>query len=312
MVFGQEFIVILKVLLIIVMILILISQWYMIFKRRKFECIESINQFIYSTADSGRCCRPLYVVDKESQRLLIRKPHVDYLRQGYTFSDLVDNRFIELVSAEEEEYCMIAMDLRTMKASIANRSCTTYTHCEIHPSMILGVCASIIPFPDHNQSPRNTYQSAMGKQAMGVYVSNYRQRMDTTAHVLSYPQRPLVTTKAMTYLRFKELPAGCNCVVAICCYSGYNQEDSLIVNRSAIERGLFRSIFYRTYQDIEVRPDTTTTRFDSTSGNERFCKPLAERCIMGKEEGLYAHLDEDGLVLPVVIEQNDIIYRVVL
>lgn len=222
---------------------------------------------------------------------------------GGTFSDFVENRLIELVSAEEEEYCMIAMDLRTMKASIANRSCTTYTHCEIHPSMILGVCASIIPFPDHNQSPRNTYQSAMGKQAMGVYVSNYRQRMDTTAHVLSYPQRPLVTTKAMKYLRFYELPAGCNCVVAICCYSGYNQEDSLIVNRSAIERGLFRSIFYRTYQDVEVRPDTTTSRFDSISGNERFCKPLGKHCIMGKEDGLYAHLDDDGLVMPVSNEE---------
>ena len=114
---------------------------------------------------------------------------------------------------------------------------------------MLGVVASNIPLCDHNQSPRNTYQCAQARQAMGIFASNYRHRMVTLGYTLYYPQKPLITTKAMKYIHSEQLPAGQSVIVAIACYSGYNQEDSIIFNQSAIDRGLFRSTFYRKYDD---------------------------------------------------------------
>ncbi|KAL7443359.1 hypothetical protein ACHAXH_009174 [Discostella pseudostelligera] len=244
--------------------------------------------------DAGRICRPLFIVN--DQELAIKKHHISQLQgffpdqKKFTWTDLLMEGLVEYIDTEEEETTMIAMEPKDLFESYI----TTYTHCEIHPSMILGVCASIIPFPDHNQSPRNTYQSAMGKQAMGIYASNYQVRMDTMAHVLHYPQKPLCTTRAMEFLKFRELPSGVNVVVAIMIYTGYNQEDSLIMNQSAIDRGLFRSSYYRCYSDQEKAASVGSV---GALNSELFERPTMDS-TRGMKFGDYSKLDDDGLCAP--------------
>jgi DNA-directed RNA polymerase II subunit RPB2 len=134
---------------------------------------------------------------------------------------------------------------------------------------------------------------------MGIYASNYPLRMDSLGHVLWYPQKPLATTKSMRYIAFKSLPAGCNAVAAIACFTGYNQEDSLIFNQSSLDRGLFRSVFYRTYTSAETEARSNT--------KEIICKPnpmITSGCRMES----YDKLDSDGLILPgTAISGDDIL-----
>ncbi|KAI9791745.1 MAG: DNA-dependent RNA polymerase II [Peltula sp. TS41687] len=289
--------------------------------------------------DAGRVCRPLFVLEEESSdripgTLVLKKHHIKRIEDTkevpapdrseenyYGWQNLIDEGVVEYVDAEEEETIMVVMtpeDLETVRQTRAgydvkepeydpnrrlkppvNPSLHTWTHCEIHPSMILGICASIIPFPDHNQSPRNTYQSAMGKQAMGIFLTNFPQRMDTMSNILYYPQKPLATTRSMEFLKFRELPAGQNAIVAIAVYSGYNQEDSVIMNQSSIDRGLFRSLFYRSYTDQEKRVGMQVV--------ESFEKPMRSDTVRLKH-GTYDKLDEDGVINPGVrVSGEDII-----
>ena len=171
------------------------------------------------------------------------------------------------------------------------------THCEIHPSAILGTLASNIPFPDHNQSPRNAYQSSMGKQAMGIYALNYRERYDALSHVLCYPQEPLVNPYMAKYYGGNKMLYGQNITVAIMTYGGYNQEDSIMINRGALDRGLFRSIFYRTYKDEEKKNQ-------SSGEEERFCKPDAGFTKQLRHAN-YDKLGEDGFVPEQEYVDND-------
>ena len=252
---------------------------------------DIMNKEVIIDTSAGRTMRPLFIV--KDGKMNIRQKHIKQINDPnteYGWHQLMTEGLIEFVDVAEEETTMVAMEPKDL---LSDKTSNTYTHCEIHPAMILGICASIIPFPDHNQSPRNTYQSAMGKQALGVYASNFQARMDTLAHVLFYAQSPLVGTRSMEFMHFRHLPAGINAVVGIMVYGGYNQEDSVLFNQGAIDRGFFRSMFYRSYRDTELA--------DHLTEPECFGNPKAEgdnSQVMKLRQGSYDKLDTDGLVSP--------------
>ena len=171
--------------------------------------------------DGGRCCSPYFIVDTLSdgkQTIRITKEDIKLLKDNKKrWDDLIMEEKIEYIDVNEQSQNLIATRLEDLSNNVLGYE---YTHCIIHPSMMLGVCASIVPFPDHNQAPRNTYESAMSKQAMGMYSSSHQMRMDTLAHVLAYPQKPLVQTKPSKYINYNDMPSGVNAIVAVACYSG--------------------------------------------------------------------------------------------
>jgi DNA-directed RNA polymerase beta subunit/intein/homing endonuclease len=251
--------------------------------------------------DGGRLSRPLLRV-KDKNILITDELLNDIKENKISWDDLctsckIEDAIIEYIDPEEQSFSMIAT--RPHDIVKEDHNIYKYTHSEIHPSTIFGVIASCIPFPDHNQSPRNTYQSAMGKQAMGVYATNYNERMDKTAYVLNYPTRPLVDTRIMNMIKLNEIPSGCNINVAIMTHTGYNQEDSLLVNKGSIERGLFQATIYHTEKDEDKQ---------KINGDEEIrCRPDPSK-TKGMKFGNYNKVNSKGLIPEnQLVENRDII-----
>jgi len=251
--------------------------------------------------DGGRLTRPVLRV--RDNKALIDKSITDRLvSKELSWNDLLTNckipeSVMEYIDPEEQNYAMIAMKCKDDYLQDVNQK-FNYTHCEIHPSTIFGVLASCIPYPEHNQAPRNTYQTAMGKQAMGVYATNYDQRMDKTAYVLNYPSRPLVDTRLMNFIKLNNIPSGTQIHVAIMSHTGYNQEDSVLVNKGSLDRGLFLATIYHTEKD----EDKNIIRDEIIR-----CKPDISK-TKGIKFGNYDKLNSEGFIPEnTLVENRDII-----
>ena len=234
---------------------------------------------IYVNCNAGRVLRPLIIV-QDGKPMLDDSILDKVTKKMLSWRDLLNMGVIEMVDANEEENTYIALDEGEM---------SDHTHLEIFPPAILGAGASIIPYPEHNQSPRNTYGSAMAKQSLGFSTPMMNTSTYVRQHIMLYPQTPIVNTKAMSLLGLEDRPAGQNCVVAVLPFDGYNIEDAIVISKAAVDRGLGRTFFFRIY-DAESK---------QYPGGERdnFEVPNPEDRIRGyKGERAYRLLEEDGAV----------------
>ena len=255
--------------------------------RRRGDVSEMVNvsvkdrtQEVIVNADAGRARRPLIVV--ENGEPLLGDEEVDALDRGdVEFEDLVDRGYVEFIDAEEEEDILVAVDEEDVSDD--------HTHLEIDPQLVFGIGAGMIPYPEHNASPRITMGAGMMKQSLGLPSANYRIRPDTRQHLLHYPQLAMVKTQTSDQISFDKRPAAQNFVVAVMSYEGFNIEDALVMNQGSVDRALTRSHFFRTYEGEERRyPGGQEDRFE-----------IPDQDVRGaRGEDAYTHLDEDGLVNP--------------
>eukprot|EP01147_Barroeca_monosierra_P003679 gene3679-8343_t len=231
--------------------------------------ISPSTQSVHISSDAGRVCRPL-----------VTPQHLRDLSLGILhFDDFVSLGIVEYLDVNELNDSLIALYERDLIHET--------THLEIEPFTVLGACAGLIPYPHHNQSPRNTYQCAMGKQAMGIIAYNYQRRIDTLLYSLVYPQRPLVKTKTIELIDFEKLPAGQNAVIAVMSFSGYDIEDAVIINRSSLDRGYGRCIVYRKYDCFLQKSGSTCDAIHPAPRNDN-----------NEVKPGYHRLDSDGIVAP--------------
>uniref|UniRef100_A0A6C0BDG7 DNA-directed RNA polymerase n=1 Tax=viral metagenome TaxID=1070528 RepID=A0A6C0BDG7_9ZZZZ len=267
--------------------------------------------------DAGRLYRPVIRVNGDNEMVITKDIldmiSLDVLEKG-KISDWdefyrLEPYPIEFIDTEEQPYMMIAHKIENLNFerykiqkslkyrftsnehhvidNYDDKTFVRYNYVEIHPVLLLGEMTANLPFCDKNQSPRNIFSYAQGKQGMSIFNTVYRSRTDIS-YVLYHPETPVVDTIAAKYTNIDYLPRGSNAVVAVACFSGYNQEDSLIISETAVERGLFMSMNL-------TKIVSSITKNHETSGDDKFMKPPPDKTIYIKN-GKYDKMNDMGYI----------------
>lgn len=244
--------------------------------------LNVVQKAVYIASDGGRVCRPLLVLGTGG-KLALTAAHIATLGTGTSLESLIARGVIEYVDVNEENNCLIALNEKDITAD--------HTHMEIDPLTILGVVAGLVPYPHHNQSPRNTYQCAMGKQAIGTTAMNQYERFDSLLYTMVYPQKPMVKTRTLDLINFDKVPGGQNASLAVMSYSGYDIEDAIVLNRGSLDRGFGRCMV--------IKKSTAVLKKYSNDAQDVSRGPVsAEQFPQGEEDPRYRkqmHLDVDGI-----------------
>jgi len=282
---------------------------------------NDVHRSIFVACDGGRVCRPLVVAPRGRSRLTATilaealaaedddddggeeknglskkttlKTHQKNSKKtpptptpagaNMTLEFLIKRGVVEYVDVNEENNCFVALD----EAGLTEK----HSHLEIDPVAVLGVVSGLVAFPHHNQSPRNTYQCAMGKQAMGVVASNHYSRVDSLLYSLVYPQKPMVKSRVLDLIKFDELPGGCNASLAVMSYSGYDIEDAVVLNKASLDRGFMRCVVMRKHQ-------AAIKRYPNGLRDKKAGPPPASNFHRGEQDARYQRysaLDDDGI-----------------
>ncbi len=240
--------------------------------------------------DRGRIRKPYIIVENGKPKFTADiKDRLD--RKEIDFNYLVRSGIIEYLDAEEEENALVAFN----EAGITEKT----THMDVDLASIFGFTVNMAPYPEHNNLARHAMLANFIKQAEGMYATNFNLRFDSRAYILYYPQAPISTTTPYTSTRMAQHSAGQNFVVAISTYYGYNMADAVVINKAAVDRGLGRSTFYKSYTDEERRyPGGQRDMF-------RIPPPTAEGYL---GEHAYSKLSEDGIIEPEMpVEEGDVL-----
>lgn len=238
-------------------------------------------------SDSGRVRRPVVVVENGKPKLT--DEILEKLKKGeISWNDLIKTGVVEHLDAEEEEGIYVALRTEDLTPE--------HTHMELDPSIILGLSASFIPFPEFDRGDRVNYGAKMVGQSIGLFATNYLTRVDTKSNVMVYSHKPLVKSHGHKIVNYDKHPNGSNVIIAVACFKGYNMEDAIVINASSIQRGLFWSIMMRSYEAVQKR----------YMGGQEDIIGIPEPGVRGYAgEDVYKYLPEDGIINPETIVDSD-------